>query len=102
MSQVSTELQLMTLLDDLKSITDNPKQQENYTYKDILFVIEEIDTDPRGICLQRSVYDMPTAPVNPLLQPEEEEEEKQEELPPGAPAWPSGKQTTSPKRKAKE
>merc|ERR1712048_1460223 len=64
LSQIATEIQLMTLLDDLRTITDIPQKPQDYTYNDLLFVIEEIDTDPRGICLQRSEWDVPTAPSN--------------------------------------
>jgi DNA replicative helicase MCM subunit Mcm2 (Cdc46/Mcm family) len=53
-SQVATEVQLITLLDNLKCISDDPKKPDlDMSYEDVIFVIEEIDTDPRGICLQR-------------------------------------------------
>ena len=54
LTQVATEVQLITLLDNLKCITDDPRKPDlDMSYEDVIFVIEEIDTDPRGICLQR-------------------------------------------------
>ena len=39
------------MLDNLKCITDDPKKPAyDMTYEDLIYVIEEIDTDPRG-CL---------------------------------------------------
>eukprot|EP00316_Scyphosphaera_apsteinii_P008370 CAMPEP_0119300784 /NCGR_PEP_ID=MMETSP1333-20130426/2689_1 /TAXON_ID=418940 /ORGANISM="Scyphosphaera apsteinii, Strain RCC1455" /LENGTH=454 /DNA_ID=CAMNT_0007302681 /DNA_START=187 /DNA_END=1551 /DNA_ORIENTATION=- len=70
-SQVATEVQLITLLDNLKCVTDDPRKPDlDMSYEDILFVIEEIDTDPRGIFLQRpepedeTVDEQPPAPVS--------------------------------------
>eukprot|EP00746_Dinoflagellata_sp_MGD_P131489 gnl/MRDRNA2_/MRDRNA2_65273_c0_seq1.p1 gnl/MRDRNA2_/MRDRNA2_65273_c0~~gnl/MRDRNA2_/MRDRNA2_65273_c0_seq1.p1 ORF type:complete len:1048 (-),score=179.05 gnl/MRDRNA2_/MRDRNA2_65273_c0_seq1:424-3567(-) len=56
LSQVETELQFMTLLEDLSCIKDSRWEEDTYTYKDVLFVIEEIDTDPRGVCLARTTH----------------------------------------------
>jgi len=78
LSQVATEIQLMTLLDDLKTITDAPERREDYTYKDLLFVVEEIDADPRGICLQRTQPDGPM-PCLPTAPEEGEERDKERE-----------------------
>lgn len=48
LGQVETEGQWLTLLDSLKTITDDPKNPANHmTFDDIIFVIEELDTDPR-------------------------------------------------------
>ena len=47
-------MQLITLLDNLKSITDEPRHPAlDMAFEDIIFVMEEIDTDNRGICNQR-------------------------------------------------
>ena len=55
LTQVESEAQLITLLDNLKCITDDPKKPAwDLCYEDVIFVIEELDTDPRGICLQRA------------------------------------------------
>jgi len=77
MTQVETEIQFLTLIDDLNAITDRRAgEDESYTFKDLLFVVEEIDTDPRGICLQRSTSDaLPIAPVTLASEAEGEEEE---------------------------
>merc|ERR1712226_201428 len=66
-NQVQSEIQLMTLLEDLKCITSSKWSEDEYTYKDLLYVIEEIDTDERGLCMQRS-----TTPVLQVVNTEDE------------------------------
>lgn len=74
LGQIATEVQLITLLDNLKCITDDPKNPAlDLSYEDLLFVIEEIDTDPRRICLQREEEPQPVPAVE-----EEPEEPKQQ------------------------
>merc|ERR1711879_569928 len=75
LSQVETEENLLTLLDDLKAITDSQHDNGQFTFRDLLFVVEEVDTDPRGICLQREM----AAPQAEDKEDEDEKDEKKEE-----------------------
>ena len=72
LGQVETEGQWLTLMDSLKTITDDYKNPaNNMTFDDVIFVIEELDTDPRGLCIQREREE--------IVQVEEPEDSEDEE-----------------------
>eukprot|EP00658_Telonema_sp_P-2_P020321 TRINITY_DN18039_c0_g1_i1.p1 TRINITY_DN18039_c0_g1~~TRINITY_DN18039_c0_g1_i1.p1 ORF type:complete len:878 (-),score=211.05 TRINITY_DN18039_c0_g1_i1:151-2784(-) len=78
LGQVETEGQWLTLLDSLKTITDDAKKPaNNMSFDDVIFVIEELDTDPRGLCIQREQSDEPL----PTVADESADSDDQEEPP---------------------
>ena len=83
LGQVKTEGQWLTLLDSLKTITDDHKKPANdMTFDDVIFIIEEIDTDERKLCVQRMPEDTKTHQTK-VEEPESDQKEptRKEEAP---------------------
>eukprot|EP01052_Picozoa_sp_SAG31_P045659 SAG31_NODE_8425_length_1455_cov_1.162242_2_plen_302_part_01 len=80
MSQVETESQIMTLLEDLSSMQSDADYGEPYRWSDLIFCIEEIDTDKKKVCWQRELIEAnaketaPAADETPAAEKEAEEE----------------------------
>jgi len=53
LAKIKTHAQLMLVMENLKMIPTGESTDEN-SYDDFIFVLEEIDTDKRGICLDRT------------------------------------------------
>ena len=84
LGQVKTEGQWLTLLDSLKTITDDPKTPANdMTFDDVIFIIEEIDTDERKLCVQRMPEDTKTHQTK-VEEPESDQKEPKEDSDKGA------------------